>query len=360
MDLWTTSDSRARNGLSGATCSEPDDDLWFVGTASTVGRTSTLYLTDTEATPATVDIALYGKNGRIDAPGGLGLVVKGNSRRVVHLDQLAPGAGDLAVHVTTTAGRVGAGLFDNQVNGLQPRGSDWVPVSESPARKVVVPGILAGKGSRSLVVYAPGEGTATVNVRLVGQSGSFAPAGADTLEIDRGKVTAVDLGSAAAGDNTAAVLESDVPLVAGVRVASTSGSVPDTAFTAGVSAVTTAAVVPGIRNAPGYDTTLVLTALDDAATVSIQPLVSGVARGKAAIVKIGANRTVRVRLPVIKTGPFAVVITPQPGSAGVYAAMGRAHAVNGAAGITIATVRNARVTVAVPEARPGLDVGLGR
>src|SRR6478736_3742530 len=91
MDLWTTSDSRARNGLSGATCSEPDDDLWFVGTASTVGRTSTLYLTDTEATPATVDIALYGKNGRIDAPGGLGLVVKGNSRRVVHLDQLAPG-----------------------------------------------------------------------------------------------------------------------------------------------------------------------------------------------------------------------------------------------------------------------------
>jgi hypothetical protein len=119
-------------------------------------------------------------------------------------------------------------------------------------------------------------------------------------------------------------------------------------------------VPPGVRNAKGFDTSLLLTAPGAAATVSVQPLVSGVPRGKPITVKIAANRSVRVRLPVVKTGPFAALVTPQAGSGPVHGAMVRFTGVDGAAGVTISTMRDARISVAVPQAQPDLDVGLGR
>jgi len=359
VDQLTASTARGSHGLSGLTCDEPSDDFWFVGTGSGVGHTSALHLANAQATPATVDVLLYGKNGRIDAPGGLGLQVRAHGHRVVHLDRLAPGAGTLAVRVSATAGRVAAAVFDAEVDGLEPEGADWVPAAQSPARSVVVPGLGSGTGTRRLSVFVPGEGSTTVSVRLVGTQGSFAPTGAATVEVDRGTVVTVDLGEALARDQVAAVVTASVPLVAGVRWAATAESIEDLAFTAGAPALTGPAVIAGNHDAGGYASSLLLTAPDAKARVAVQQLVDGMPVGKRKVTTIGADRTVRVYLKAKTTGSFQTVVTPLDGGP-VYGAVIRTHLVDHAAGTTVSVVRPARIAVDVPQARADLDVGLGR
>ena len=365
LDQLTASSRTADHGLAGATCTEPTNDAWFVGTGSGVGHTSMLYLTDPEPTSATVDVDIYNTGGAVAAPSVQGVVVPAHGRRVLSLDRVAPGAGTVAVHVTASAGRVGAAVFDAQVDGLIPQGADWVPMAESPARRVVVPGLGGGQGSRRLTVFAPGEGTATVHVTLVGTQGSFTPTGAASVEIDRGKVTTLDLGPAAANDQTGAVVESDVPIVAGVRWRITSGRVDELAFSAGTPALTAPAVISGNQVDAGFGTALMLTAPGAAAKVSVQVLVSGVPSGVPRVVTVAGGTTARTPIARGVKGVFDVVLTPVAGGragagGSVFAAVLRTRAVDGASGTTVSVVRNSRVTVPVPQARPDLDVGLGR
>lgn len=361
MDQLTSSTGTDQYGLAGTPCGEAVSDAWFAGSVSDVGRFPRLFLVNPESTPATVDIALYGPQGRIDAPAGLGLRVRGDDRRTVRLDRLAPGAGALVVRVVATSGRVGAGLFDAQVDGLVPMGSDWIPASAAPATRAVVPGIGSGQSRRSLVVFAPGEGTATVRVSLVGLEGRFSPSGAATFEVDRGRVSVVDLGAAAASDQTAAVVESDVPLLATVRWTLQTGDTDELAFAAAAPALTGPAVVSGNRVTDGWGTALFLTAVDGAATVTVQPLVAGVAKGKPVTIKVPAGHTVRPGLPSNgASGWYAAVVTPAEGSGPVHAAVMRTRRVGTSAGVTVSPLRDARIEVAVPEAWSNPEVGLGR
>ena len=361
MDQLTVSTRSADRGLWGVSCPQPGDDFWFAGTGSGVGHRSTLYLTDTEATPATVVVDLYDADGQVVAPSVDGVEVPANGETALHLDQVAPGAGDLVVHVVVTSGRVAASLLDSVSNGLVPQGTDWVPVAAAPSDQVVVPGLASGPGYRRLTLFAPGYGTVTVKVTLVGTQGPFAPAGAASVDIDRGKVTTVDLGSALAGDQTAAVVESPVPLVAGVRWTTTGGGGREVAFSAGTPSLSRPAVVSGNLQSGGVTTSLLVTAPGAGGRVSVQPLVDGVPSGRPTVVKVAAQSTVRVRLPSGRArGAYDVVLTPLHGSGRLFAAVLRQAVVNGVQGVTVAPVRDARIDVAVPTSRPELDVGLGR
>jgi hypothetical protein len=360
MGMWTTSGARADHGFSGLACTEPTNDAWFVGTASGVGQNSRVYLTNTEASPAVVDVAVYGTSGQINAPAGRSIVVPPRAQRAVRVEELAPGAGYLAVRVTASSGRVGAALRDTSVNGLLPRGSEWVPASAAPTTRVVVPGLGSGPGTRRITIFAPGEGVATVNVSLVGRDGTFAPTGGGDIEVDRGRVTTIDPGAAMAEDDTAVLVTADVPLIAGVRVSTTGAPKPDLAFAAGTPALQGTAVVTGIILDRGFSAALMLTAPDTASSVSVQRLVNGAPVDEPYVIDVPAGTTVRTNLREPVSGESQLIVRSVDGTGPVHPALFRTKEAFDSNGVVIVPLRAARISVEVPDARPESDVGLGR
>ena len=155
--MLTRSTVDAMRGLAGTACTVPGTDFWFVGSGAVVGQRGRVYLTNPEAAPAVVDITLFGPDGPIDAPAGRGVPVAAGSQEVRLLDALAPGITRFAVHVHVRSGRVAAAVRDQQLDGLTPRGADWLPSAAPPALNQVIPGVVAGAGERRLQVVAPGR-----------------------------------------------------------------------------------------------------------------------------------------------------------------------------------------------------------
>ena len=209
--LLTRSGVPAMRGLLGTTCAAPGTDFWFVGSGAVVGQRGRIYLTNPEPAPAVVDVTLYGPDGAIDAPAGRGIAVAAGAQEVTLLDALAPGTTVFAVNVHVRSGRISAAVRDQQVVGLTPKGADWLPPAAAPARHQLIPGVLSGTGERRLQVVAPGESDAIVKVRLVAESGTFAPAGLDVIEVAAGTVKDVDLAPFGTGDAFAVDLDSDDP-----------------------------------------------------------------------------------------------------------------------------------------------------
>ena len=110
------------------------------------------------------------------------------------LDALAPGVTRFAVHVHARSGRIAAAVRDQQVDGLTPRGADWLPpaAAAGPAARCCRASRPA-PGSGCCRWWRPGDSDAIVKVRLVTDSGSFAPTGLDVLEVPAGSVAQVDL-----------------------------------------------------------------------------------------------------------------------------------------------------------------------
>ena len=362
VDLLTRSTADAARGLLGTACVAPASDFWFVGSGAVVGQRGRVYLSNPEAAPAVADVTLYGPDGPIDAPAGRGIAVDAGRQEVRLLDALSPGTAVFAVHVHARTGRVAAAVRDQQIDGLTPRGADWVPAAAAPARRQVIAGVVAGSGERRLQVVAPGASDAIVKVRLVTDSGSFAPAGLDVIEVPAGSVKDVDLAQYAMGEAVGVELDSDVPVTAGVLVrASGVGPLTDVAWTSageplmpdtpGVvaearqdSATRTASAL--LLAAPGADATVRVAALPPATGTPQQVRVPG---GGAVVVDLGTVST---------AASFALTVTPLAGSGPVYAT--RAVSESEAKGplLTLEPVAAGRFTVTVPRVVGDLSTGL--
>lgn len=204
-------------GLAESACTKPGTRFWFAGTGSDLGRHGQLHLTNVDATPARVDLAVHDESGRVKADETRGMLVQPFTQRVVELSELAPTSKRLAVGVTAVEGRVSAALRDDIADAGVSRGVGWLPQATPPAKDVLVPGVAPGKGKRVLTVAAPKDSSALVNLKLLGANSTFTPTGNATLEVPPGTVREVDLGEATSGDATAVRLTSDAPVVAGVR-----------------------------------------------------------------------------------------------------------------------------------------------
>ena len=158
-------------GLAGTSCAASDTDFWFVGSGAVVGQRGRVYLTNPEAAPRSVDVTLYGPDGPIDAPSGRGVSVAAGRQEVRLLDALAPGIPRFAVHVHARQGRVAAAVRDQQIDGPDPLGADWVPPAAAPSRRVLVPGVPAGPANGACRCVAPGTPT-----RSCGSGWSASPA----------------------------------------------------------------------------------------------------------------------------------------------------------------------------------------
>jgi hypothetical protein len=239
-----------------------------------------------ESTPAELEVAISGPEGAVSTPRLRGIVVEPRSRVIVRLSREAPRLPAAAWRVTVRQGRVMAAVSDRESDGFVPRGADWIPASVDPATRVLIPGVIGGPGGRQLLVHAPGDLSATVRVRLITASGSFVPAATPEIEVPGGSVVAVDLDSALQGDDATVDLQSDQPIVAGVRqrhpgVDAGAGSLEELSFTAGAaligaSAATTSstvatAAVTGLPAERSTGVTVWLTAPDDIITIERAP-----------------------------------------------------------------------------------------
>lgn len=213
---------RFESPLASAECRAPAPDQWFTGLGSGARHTSVLELVNPDAGPAVVDATLYGVSGVVDAPELRGVAVPGRGVVRLSLAELVPRRDELALHVTTSRGRVTASLRDRyQQLGTGGAAEDWLRPQDAPATSNLLLGMAPGAGLRTLVLLNPGTDETRATVRVVSERSVFSPAGLEEVVLPPQSVTRVSLTElmrGAAGDGTLGLLvDSPAPITATVR-----------------------------------------------------------------------------------------------------------------------------------------------
>ncbi|SFC11509.1 DUF5719 family protein [Streptomyces aidingensis] len=241
-------DTSGARGLLGTACQAPAADFWFAGAATVDTRHDYLHLTNPEDGGTVVDIELYGPEGRLET--GIaedGVSLPGRSGVAVRLSTLTDEQhAGLAVHVTARTGRIGAQIetVDEQL------GVDWLPaVTGGTDGRVLLPGIPADAKTVRLVAFTPGDADLNLSVQLVGATGTFTPAGNESLFLRSGLLEAVELADITQGEPGSLLLTPEDsltgPVVASLRVTRGDGSKQEMAFIAGTAPVEERASVSG-------------------------------------------------------------------------------------------------------------------
>ncbi|MBI1351160.1 MAG: hypothetical protein GC156_08580 [Actinomycetales bacterium] len=321
-DQWGRDPAGRGRGMASTACAPAGSEFWFVGGGAIAGRVTRIVLVNPDPTAAVVDVIVRGENGIIDAPAGMGLVVKGEDRLVVRLDVLAPGVAATAVQVIARTGRVGAAVDDEQRSGLANVGTDWVPRAAPPATKVYVPGIVNGAGARVLSVAAPGGDDAIVNVRIITADGTYAPAERARIEVPADTVVALDMAPVLNKEPATLELTSDVPIVAGMRMFFGN----ETSFSAGSQPYLEPAAVSGLPVRSSTDVRVGITAPDTDAEVQLTVLPYGGGKEAAQAtsprtIKVPAGTMSWIRIqPPSGVDWYTAVVTPVEGSGPVLVA----------------------------------------
>ncbi|MHB1211377.1 MAG: DUF5719 family protein [Candidatus Nanopelagicales bacterium] len=320
-DQWGRDPGGRGRGMASTACAPAASEFWFVGGGAISGRVTRIVLVNPDETAAVADVLVYGPNGLIDAPGGRGLVIKGQDRLVERLDVLAPGVAATAVRVVVRTGRLGASVDDEQQAGLATVGTDWIPQAAGPSTRVYVPGIVSGAGARVLSVMAPGNDDAIVKIRLLTADGTFAPVDRNSLEVPANSVVTIDMSPVIEGAPATLELTSTVPIVAGMRMFFGGRNVQaETAFSAGAQPFAGPAAVSGLPVRSATDVRISITAPDAAAEVdlTILPFRGG---KEAAVptqprrITIGAGKVRYIKLsPPAGIDWYTAVVTPVEGS----------------------------------------------
>ncbi|MGJ9433034.1 DUF5719 family protein [Actinotignum sp. GS-2025b] len=192
-------------GLATNTCVSGAGDLWITASATSVGYSNQLLLTNPGAAPITV---------RVDGLGGAGplgtvrVAVPGRSTVRHTLDGLLAEDSRLALHLSTQAGTFGATLQNQHISGTSGAGVDFAAGAPA-ATELTIPGIPEGS---TLRIANPGEAT-TFTVQLTGEDGTTRtlPGGED-VEIAANSV--MDLTLAGIDPGTYAVQVRGAPLLA--------------------------------------------------------------------------------------------------------------------------------------------------
>jgi hypothetical protein len=296
----TRTSSGPSRGLSSVPCTAPAGAAWLVGGGATPGRTSLIFLTNVDPTPALVNLTIYTAKGVEQPTPGQGVQVPPFGQITVPVDTLVPGAGAVAVEVTTISGRVSAAELDRQQNGLEIEGLDWVAPTLAPSTQTVITGIpgppapgLPGNPSatRVLDLVVPGAVNATVSIRLVTAGGTLSPPALTNQVESSGQLHLIDLRGFANAAPYSVQVVSDQPVVASVQtVLGPRGLTRDFAYATASGPVEGSVVLPYVYNAPGYGTAIqfVNTGQNDIdVTISFTPSVAGLRPSEHLVVPAG-------------------------------------------------------------------------
>lgn len=219
-----TGPAAARDGSAAVACPAPRPAQWFTGVGAGATHASVLELVNPDAGPAVADVTVLDGTGTADVPALRGVTVRGGEALRLDLAQVAPRRGELALRVVVTRGRLATSVLD-RVDRLGRGGvrADWLPSQPEPATDQLLPGLVEGRGGRTLAVANPGDDEARVTVRVVTRDSTLSPVGLDTVVVEPGTVESVDLstllGREAAAGAVAVRLTSSAPVTATLRQA---------------------------------------------------------------------------------------------------------------------------------------------
>lgn len=309
------SEQSGGDGTGLVTCAHPGSDMWFVGTGTkTGGSTTWLYLTNSGAMAASVDVTVMTDTG-VRSGQDNQVTVPPHRYIGVNIASQASSSEELAVHVQTSSGQVAADVWQDGGSG-----GAWLPEAASPATQMVVPGATAAGGAAKLLVAVPGEQDAQVRVTALSAQGTVRPLGTGSQDATGGATSSFSLGPL--GSSAAAlVVSSSVPVTASVQdQGSGVGS-----FSAAETPLTGQGVVAGnpsgggtvglALSAPGARARAAITVLPSSASGRTLP-----SPQQTVTVQSGHTEQVKVTPPKGSHGPFAIVVTPLPGSGPLYAA----------------------------------------
>lgn len=320
----------ADQGLGLVACGGPGSEHWFAGVRSEANAGADLVLVNLDAAEAAVNVAVLGPDGALAAPGARGVVVAGQSQRVLPLGPLVNQAAPVTLHVTASVGRVAAVVRQRLFNGASPLGADWLAPTAEPAQVVVVPAVPAGAGARTLVVGNPGDRTAQVKVEVLGPDTAYAPVGVEQVDVPANATRAFELDKALAGKAVALRLTASREIVAAVE-ARTAG---DVAFAVGAAPLT--APAPVTLPVPVGVSLAVTVANPGDAAVAVEVTAADTA-GKSLLAWSGqlAPGTAQVLAPAAAAATVLTVRSAQPGLRVAVAASGNVGAVPGLAVVNL-------------------------
>jgi len=214
-------------GLAVAECQEPRTETWLVGADTTTGRQAVVSLVNPGDVLATVDIDVWGQDGPISTPLGNGILVAPGAQRVFSLAGFAPNEPRPVVRVRSQGTGVVAALHYSIVRGLEPDGFAVITGQPIPSQTRAITGLygapeevigpIRGKDGYAdvgglLRVLSPGAATvATVTIVRPGLGDITTQ-----LPLEAGRVGDLSLDEIGSGDYSI-IVESDEPIVAGVR-----------------------------------------------------------------------------------------------------------------------------------------------
>jgi len=338
-------------GLPQAACPAPATDFWFVSPGQHSLARLNLYLMNADSSPADAEVDLYTDSGPVLGSTDTGITVPPHGLLVQSLTKVVHGSRVLGLHVRTSSGRVVAMLQDSRTAG-QP--GSWIPASAPPSRHLVIPGLPSTAGSRSLFLLVPGNTPAQVKLTAVTGRGSYQPTGGNGISLAGGSAGTVPLPSLSKVPAALAITASQ-PVTA-VLAASGGGPGSPGVFAAASGPVTEQGVAADNVAGPNAGASLVLSAPAAGVQVRLTELTSG-RPPRTRDVTIEAKHSTVVPLgkpPGRPPGtPYALVITPLPGSGPLYA--GRAILSNGSVQAILA-VPAALTTIHLPTVDETLSV----
>jgi Family of unknown function (DUF5719) len=238
----------AARGLAAATCTPPASHWWFVGTASTPGRSAVLHLANPSSDVAVADVAFHGPDGPLASAAGQGIAVPAGGRTSVPLADLVPGVPAVTLEVTTHQGELAAAVTEVATDGLEPAGVEMVPAAAAPRRTTALTGVPGGPAEHTLSVTNAGAGSTVVQVEVLGTGGAFTPTGLEQISVPAGGVAQTRLPAAVLDGAAGLRLSADQPVAAAVRT-STGSPLSDQSYAVSATPVGEAAVpvLPGLR-----------------------------------------------------------------------------------------------------------------
>ncbi|MFT0846448.1 DUF5719 family protein [Actinomycetaceae bacterium L2_0104] len=176
-------------------CTVRSVDQWIVGSASAVGTTNQLVLSNPGHTPVTVRIEAFGSAGPLDMGSAGTVVVAATSTQRVDLDGLIPADPRIALHITTDSGAVAASLQVNELDGVKPQGVSFV-TGASAGTDLVIPAVSIPEGEEAIpsvrLVNTDTE-RALISVELVGADGTEPLPGGSEVAVAPGAVLDLSL-----------------------------------------------------------------------------------------------------------------------------------------------------------------------
>ena len=303
------------SGTGLVSCTHPGADMWFVGTGQAAGATEVwLYLMNTGNLTAIADVTILTDTGQ---QSGLrtAITVAPSQSVSENITPYVQGSQALALHVQANTGQVAASAWEGGKGG-----GAWLPQANAPATSLVIPGLTVASSAAKLFVVVPGSTDAQLKVVAYTPAGAVTQFPGSPVDASAGAATPLalnSLGASAAGVK----LTSKQPVVASVLVPGTGiGS-----FTTAVPPITEQGVVAGNPAVRGVTVGLLLTAPSAAARASISVIaadgsVMTPAGDQTVTVTAGHTRALAVPRPSAGAkDPYAIVITPQPGSGPLYA-----------------------------------------